>query len=133
MGALSIPLCVHRGRRVEEKIWPDWGWSFLNFYLNSSWLTYSVILVSGVQYSDSTVLYITQCSSPSVLPNPHHLFNPSPHQSPLWSPSICSLVKSLFLGLSPSLFFPLCSFVLFLKFHKWVESYGICLSLTDFT
>ena len=38
-----------------------------------------------------------------------------------------SRVKSLFLGL-------LCSFfsllVLFLKFHIWVKSYGICLSLT---
>ena len=25
-------------------------------------LTYSIILVSGVQYTDSTILYITQCS-----------------------------------------------------------------------
>ena len=34
---------------------------FLNFY--SVRLTYSVILVSGVQYNDSTILYISQCLS----------------------------------------------------------------------
>lgn len=38
------------------------------------------------------------------------------------APLICSSV---------GLFFPLCSFVLFLKFHMWVKSYGVCLSLTD--
>ena len=52
----------------------------------------------------------------SVLFNPHHLFHPIPHPSPLVTISFFSIVK--FLGLYLSLFF-LCSFVLFLKFHIW--------------
>ena len=35
----------------------------LKFYFSPSYLTYGVILVSGIQYSDSTIPYITQCPS----------------------------------------------------------------------
>ena len=31
------------------------------FYLDSSWLTYSVVLVSGVEFSDSTLTYNILC------------------------------------------------------------------------
>ena len=43
----------------------------ISFYLYSSKLTYSVVLASGVEPSDSSLTYDTQCSSqqvPSVMP-----------------------------------------------------------------
>ena len=87
--------------------------------------SYSVILVSDVQYSDSAIPYITQCSSQvsslisfTYFTHPPHLSSGS-HQF--------FIVKSLFLAFSLLL-----SFVhLFLKFHIWVKSYGISFSLTD--
>ena len=36
---------------------------FFFFYLNSSYLTYGVVLASGVEPSDSSLTYDTQCSS----------------------------------------------------------------------
>lgn len=36
---------------------------FFSFYFNDSYLTFSVILLSGVQWSDSTSLCIFQCLS----------------------------------------------------------------------
>ena len=50
------------------------GYFFFNFYLYSSQLTYSAILVSGVEFSDSSLTYNTQCSSqqvPSLIPISH--------------------------------------------------------------
>ena len=90
-------------------------------------LTYSVILVSSVQFRDSTLPCSTQCLSqvPSLIPITYFT-HPSP-TSPLVTISLFSMVKSLFLVLS--LFF---LFVLFLKFYKEVNSYGICLSLAYF-
>ena len=43
---------------------------FSNSYLNSSYLTYGVVLVSGVEFSDSSLTYNTQCSSqvPCLIP-----------------------------------------------------------------
>ena len=36
---------------------------FLNFYINSSWLTFGVLWVLGVEVSDSSLTHGTQCSS----------------------------------------------------------------------
>ena len=43
------------------------------FYINSSQLTYSVTLVLGVEFSESSLTYNTQCSSqvPSLVPITH--------------------------------------------------------------
>ena len=86
------------------------GWHVLFFYIKkiilfySSWYVYSFISFSYFPYS------------PTHLSYGNHQF---------------SIAKSLFLGLS--FFCSLClPFVLFLKFHIWVRSYGICLSLTYF-
>ena len=105
-----------------------------SFYLNSSYLTYNVTSVPSVQYSDSTLPYNTWCSSPqvrSLIPIAYltHLLTHLPNGNHRLFP----IIKSLFLGLPLSLYFPLCSFVLFLKLHVWVKSYSICLSLTYFT
>ena len=67
----------------------------------------------------------------SALLNPSHLFHPSSHTSSLVTISLFSIVKSLCLGLPPSLSLSPLLFLLFLKFHIWVKSYGICLSFTD--
>ena len=83
-------------------------------------LTYGVILVSGVQYSDSTLLYNTHCSSQQVYSFfpitffPHHATT-----SPPITISLFCLVNSPLLGLLLSLFPPaLLIFCLFLKLHK---------------
>jgi len=62
---------------------------------------YNVILVSGVQYSDPTLPYNTWCSSQQVHPliPITHLTHPPTH-CPF---SLFFIVKSLFLGLFPSL------------------------------
>ena len=77
---------------------------------------FSVILDSGVQYSDSRLPYITHHPYIALL-DPHHLFHPYPTPSPLVTINLFSVVKNLFLGLPLPLFFPLYSFVLFLKSH----------------
>ena len=63
-------------------------------------MTYSVILISCVQYSDSTLLYITQCSSGqghSLIPI---IYLTLPFTlSPLVNISLFSIIKSLFLDL----------------------------------
>jgi len=48
------------------------------------------------------------------------------HSSPCWQPQVCSLFcgSVCFVDTFP---------VSYLKFHMWVVSYGICLSLSDFT
>ena len=69
---------------------------FFKFYLNSSQLTYSEILVSGVKFSDLSFTYNTQCSTQPVT----HLAHPPP-TSP---PSTLSLFSMVFTF--PSLFLP---------------------------
>ena len=68
---------------------------FIN--LNPSWLTYSVIMVSGVD---------TQCSSQvsSLMPIAHLVY------PPLQQPSVCSLYLRVSYGLLPSLFLSYFSF-----------------------
>ena len=102
-----------------------------SFYLNSSYWTYSVELVSGIEFSYSSITYNTQCSSkvPSLIPIIHltiltHL--------PLVTINLFSMIESLFYGLlfspSHSMFF---CFVFFFN-STWVKSYSVCLSLTYF-
>ena len=60
---------------------------FLSLYFNSSWLTYSALLVSGVPFNNS-IQHNTQCSSgrvPSLIPIPYftHL-SLLPPPLPLW-------------------------------------------------
>ena len=54
-------------------------------------LIHIAILVSGVQYSDSTLPYNTQCSSqvPSLILITYLTF--PPHPDPLWKPLVLSL------------------------------------------
>ena len=63
-------------------------------------------------------------------PYTHYPSSPSPTHLPP-SLSICSLSLQVSYGLFSSLLFSphlfICSSVLFLKFHIWVKSYGICL------
>ena len=47
---------------------------FLSFYFNFSWLTYSVILVSDLQYSDSA-FHTTPGAHHKCNLDPHHIFN----------------------------------------------------------
>ena len=93
------------------------------------------LLVSEVEFSYLLVTYNTQCSfhqAPSLMPItqvPYPTFTSPP--APL---SLFPRVQRLPLNfhfIFPSL--PLCSSVLFLKFHIWVKSYGIYVSLTYFT
>ena len=73
-----------------------------------------VKLVSGVEFSDSSLMYNTQCSSqvPSLIPITYFTHPPLPrsgyHQFVLYSLSLL-----WFAFLSIFLFLPLCSFVLF--------------------
>ena len=87
---------------------------FSNFNLNSSSLKYSVILVSGVEFSDSSLTCKTQCSTqvPSLT---RHPFNPSP--PPTAPPSTLSLfsVVKVSYGLLPSLFPPFPMFICFMS------------------
>ena len=95
----------------------------------------NIQLVSGAQYSNSTLPHNTQCSLQqmnSLMPITN-LAQPPPTSFPI-TISLFSVVKSWLLGFPLTLFlflfFPLLT-CLFLKFHIWVKSYGICLSLTD--
>ena len=67
--------------QILPRAWPILFYYYflylLSFYLNSSWLTYSVILVLGIKCSNSALPYNTWCSSQVQLLNPHHLFHPS--------------------------------------------------------
>ena len=92
-------------------------------------------MISGVEFSDSSLSYNTQCSSqqvPSLMPITP-LAHP-PTDLPCQQPSVCSLYLRVSYGLSPSPFLcyfaslPLCSSVLYLKFHLWMKSYDVCLS-----
>jgi len=93
--------------RCSVSFWFGIGVNILrSFYLNSSQLKYSVILVSGVQYSDSTLPYITWCSSQQVhsfipftcFPHPPHL--PSGyHQFAFYSEASGSWFASFFFPL----------------------------------
>ena len=56
---------------------------FISFYFSSTQLTYSVLLVSGIQYSKSTIAYITMLTMTSALLNLYHLFNLFPSPFPL--------------------------------------------------
>lgn len=67
--------------------------SFSNFYFNSSLLTYSLILVSGVELSDSSFAYNTGCSSSGALL----------HAPPPFLPSSALSLLSFSYGLFPSL------------------------------
>jgi len=97
-------------------------------FLFYSQLTYSITLFSGVQHSDSTVPYNTQYSSQQVHSFiPITYFNHPPPTFLLVTISLFSIVESVSYFLS--LFFPLRSFVLFLKFHIWMKPYGIFLWL----
>ena len=50
------------------------------------------------------------------------IFSSPHHHPPLWDLSVCSM--------SPYLWcYFVCQFFLFLRFHIWVRSYGVCLSL----
>jgi len=95
-------------------------------------------LVSGVEFSDSSLVCSTQCSSQvsSLIPLTHLAFPPP--TSPPATLSLFLTVGSLFYGLPPSLFFffPLCSSVLFLNstsyeiiwylsFSNWLLSLSI--------
>ena len=62
-------------------------------------LTYSVILLSGVEFSD-VALRTPSAHHNKGPPNPHHLFNPSPSPSPLVAISLFSVVMNLFLGVA---------------------------------
>ena len=88
---------------------------FIFFHLNSSWLAYSAILVSSVEYSDSTVPYHAWCSSLQVNSLVPITYLTNPPTSLLVTISLFSTVKSLLLGLLPCLFFSplLICFVLF--------------------
>ena len=73
-----------------------------SFYSNSRWLAYRVMLVSRVEFSDSSLTYNTQCSSrqvPSLMPITHLAHPPSPL-------SLFSIVKNL-LWFASLFFFPL--------------------------
>ena len=101
-------LCTENivGKDKNADTWRNmlyWNIIFVNFYLNSSQLIYSVILVTSVQYNDSALPYITQCSSqvPSLIPITY-IFHPPAHL-PSNNPTLFSIVKSLFLGLPLSL------------------------------
>ena len=91
--------------------------TWASFFLILVSLTYSVILISGVWYSASAFLYITQVHQVKCTLNPLHLFHPCSHHLPSSNHQFC-IVKRLFCGLS---FFFICSFILFLKFHIWVS------------
>ena len=104
---------------------------FMHFSLLNMFYAGLVLLISEVGFSDPSVACNTQCSVhhvPSLMPIP-----------PLQWPSVRFLEFSISHGLPLSQFssyfifpsLPLCSSVLFLKFHVWVRSYGICLSLAD--
>lgn len=74
--------------------YPTFSYSFFvsNSYLNYSWLTYNAIFVSGVEFSDSSFTCNTQCSSISVLLNPHQPFSPCPAHLPTATLSLFSIV-----------------------------------------
>ena len=93
------------------------------FKLNTLQLTCSVLLVSGLECSDSSVADNTQCPShqgPSLMPITPL---PLPLTKPPQQPSVCSLSLGVSYGLSPSLFssyfifHPFPYILLFLKFH----------------
>ena len=69
------------------------------FYFNSNTVTYSVILVSGVQYSNATFLYHTCCSSQVHSLIPITVSPLSPPTSPQVTISLFFRAKNLFLGL----------------------------------
>ena len=90
----------------------DWGWEYYDWIEKTRSFGYNVLLtgwntifplwnyfkdwlrlyrvtklVSGIQYSNSPILYITQCSfrqATGALLNPLHLCHSSTHTSPLW-------------------------------------------------
>ena len=110
-------------------IWHYWGEDKKIFY-TEIYLTYNVVLVSGVQHSDSIfyTLPVHHNDKYSYFLSPWrvmtmlltlfppaiyifydwnfviisflHQFCPFPCSSTLWQPEICSLQQSLFLGLS---------------------------------
>ena len=98
----------------------------LKKFFNLIQLTYTVLLVSEVEFSDLPLAYNTQCSSLNVpfllpisqLPHPHNL-------PPLQQASVCFLQLRISYGLPPFLFssyfifppLPLFSSVLFLRLH----------------
>ena len=88
---------------------------------------FSVILDSGVQYSDSRLPYITHHPYIALL-DPHHLFHPYPTPSPLVTINLFSVVKNLFLGLPLpfSLFAHLCCFLI-----PYVSEITWCFSFSD--
>lgn len=81
---------------------------FLSFYLDYSQITYHIIIVSGIQYSDSTLPFNTPFSSQQVLSliSIPYLTRPPTHL-PSVAITLFSVVKSLFPGLHLSLFSPL--------------------------
>ena len=89
------------------------------------------MLISTVKHSDSTIPYITRCSSQGHTLTPITCLTHPPYLFHLVTISLFSVMKSLFLDSFLSLFFPLCSFLLFLKFPILMKSYGICHSLNN--
>lgn len=89
----------------------------LSFYFNSREFTYSVVLVSGAPRSDAARPHTPppapgRVTSGTLL---HPQPVPVPRPSPLVTGTVFSVGKGLVLGLSLFLFFPLRSFVLFLR------------------
>lgn len=78
------------------------------------------------QYYTLLIAHYDKCT-----PNPHHLSHSSSHPFSPWELSVCFLYSRVWSFVCLSLFFLVCSFALFLKFHICMKSYGICLSLSD--
>ena len=67
-------------------------------------LIYDVILVSGVEFSDSSLSYNTQCS-PQQVPSIRITHPAHPWPTSLSQPLVCSLLLRVSYGLLPSLLF----------------------------
>ena len=86
-----------------------------SFYLYSNWLTYSIVLVSGIEFSDSSLTDNTQYSSQQV---PSSVLTPHLAHLPPSTLSLFSIIKSLLWFVSLSLLPPPPSYVCFSSASK---------------
>ena len=118
-------------------------------------LVNKILQVSGAQFYNTSSVYCTVCSPPQVRPPSTTTYppipsstSPDPGSHHCWlcprvlslrsfslNPSILplqhpSLVAVSLLSIYESVFILLVSSFLFMRFHRWVKSYGTCLSPT---
>ena len=105
---------------------------FCLFYFKSSivYIQCNISFRCTIQWFNTSIQHLVLITS--ALLNPHHLFLPSPTLLPSGNHQFVRHSWVCFsICLTLSLFLSLCSLVSLLKFHIWVKSYGICLSLID--